>query len=108
MSDSWTGGGGGLAVQYQNGIYINVEHGAHARFQDCGKPQRLDQDGSVFGIYVEKIETMQPVTKSLKYRATQIQSPGPVAWKHNSVSDKKKRGQFEDLRNYVRYWAGLK
>ena len=32
------------------------------RFKDCGKPQRLDQDGSfLFGIYFEKIETMWPV-----------------------------------------------
>ena len=35
--------------------------GGSGRFQDCGKPQRLDQDGSFsFGIYFskKKIETM--------------------------------------------------
>ena len=33
--------------------------GGSGRFQDCGKPQRLDQDGSfLFGIYLEKTEMM--------------------------------------------------
>jgi len=36
-----------------------VGGGGSGRFQYCGEPQRLDQDGSLlFGIYFEKVETM--------------------------------------------------